>query len=361
MFLKNVTIHQITATISVGDAISNEILAIKKILDNMGVYNEIYAENIDPRIKVNIKKYSDYKGHKDEIIINHFGIGSAVNDYVLGLKNKIKVIRYHNITPRKFFDGYNMVSAQLCNLGRNQLKKSKDIYKYSLAVSEYNKQELMELGYKNISVIPIIIAIKDYEKKPNSEILNKYSDDFKNIVFIGRVSPNKKQEDVIKSFYYYKKYFNNKARLFIIGGYDGMERYYNQLVRLTKSLELEDVIFSGHTSFESILAYYSIADLFLCMSEHEGFCVPLVESMLFKVPILAYDSSAISNTLDGSSVLTKQKNYTYIAGMMNYILENENLKQKIIEKQLLRLEQLKPEKIELKFKKYIEKILGERQ
>lgn len=357
--MENVTIHQITATMSVGDAISNEIVAIKKILDDMGVYNEIYAENIDPRLKVKVKKYTDYKGNKDEIIINHFGIGSAINDYVLELKNKIKIIRYHNVTPHEFFDGYSMISAQLCKLGRDQLNRSKDTYKYSLADSEYNKEELMELGYKNISVIPIIIAIKDYEKKPYNEILNKYGDDIENIVFVGRVAPNKKQEDVIKSFYYYKKYFNKKARLFIVGGYGGMERYYNQLVRLTESLNLEDVIFTGHIKFESILAYYSIADLFLCMSEHEGFCVPLVESMFFKVPILAYNSCAIPYTLGGKSVLVNEKDYKYIAGMMDYILENKNFKEKIISKQCERLEELKPEKIELEFKKYIERIIGD--
>lgn len=344
---------------SFGDAISNEILAIKNILDNMGIHNEIYAENIDPRVKVKVKKYTDYKGNKDEIIINHFGIGSAVNDYVIELKNKIKIIRYHNVTPHTFFEGYNMFSAQLCKLGREQLNKSKDVYKYSLADSEYNKKELIELGYKNVSVIPIIIAIKDYEKKPDDEILNKYNDDIVNIVFVGRVAPNKKQEDVIKSFYYYKKYFNEKARLFIVGSYDGMERYYSQLKRLTESLNLKDVIFTGHIKFESILAYYSVADLFLCMSEHEGFCVPLVESMFFKVPILAYNSCAIPYTLDGKSILVNKKDYKYIAGMMDYILENKNLQEEIIKKQCERLEELKPEKIELQFKNYIERIVGE--
>ncbi len=357
--MSKITIHQITATVSFGDAISNEIFAIKRILDNMGIQNQIYAENIDPRVKKYVKKYNSYKGNKDDILINHFGIGSAVNDYVAGLKNKIKIIRYHNITPHKFFDAYNGVTSKLCKLGREQLRKSKDAYKYSLAVSEYNKKELLEFGYKNISVIPIIIAIKDYERNPDDTIVKKYSDDNKNIIFVGRVSPNKKQEDVIKAFYHYKKHFNNKSRLFIVGSYDGMEIYYKQLVRLIKSLELEDVFFTGHTSFESILAYYSVADLFLCMSEHEGFCVPLVESMFFKVPILAYNSSAISDTLSGSSILINEKNYKYIACMMDYLLEDMNLKDKIIDKQVRRLEELRPEKIGLEFQKYINKIIGD--
>lgn len=349
-------IHQMTATMSMGDAISNEVLAIKKILDDLGIKNEIYAENIDSRLRKNVKRYKEYKENNNDIILNHFGIGSPINDFVANLNNNIKIIRYHNITPSEFFDGYSITTKQLCETGRNQLKDSSGVYKSALAVSEYNKQELVELGYKNTKVIPIIMALKDYEKKPDEIILNKYKDSIKNIVFVGRISPNKKQEDVIKSFYYYKKYFNKDCRLFIVGNYNGMERYYNQLMNLVESLELKDVIFTGHTKFNEILAYYSIADLFLCMSEHEGFCVPLVESMFFKIPILAYNSCAIPFTLDGSSVLINKKDYKYIAAMMDYILENDEFKKKIISKQLKRLEELKPEKVEKEFKKYLMEI-----
>ena len=353
-------INQITATMSVGDAISNEVLAIKRILDNMGIENNIYAENIHPKLKKYVNNYREYKGNRDHILINHFGIGSAVNDYVIKLRNTIKIIRYHNITPSSFFEGYNLVTSRLCNLGREQLKNSKEIYTYSLAVSEYNKEELINLGYNNITVIPIIMELDDYKKKPDDNIIKKSKKDIKNIVFVGRVSPNKKQEDIVKSFYYYNKYFNNNSRLFIVGNYEGMERYYKQLNDLVCTLNLEKYVkFTGHIRFEEILGYYSIADLFLCMSEHEGFCVPLVESMYFKVPIIAYDSSAISFSLDGSSILVKEKDYKYIAGMMDYILENDKLREQIVSKQLNRLEQLKPERIEIEMKEYLKNILGE--
>lgn len=204
------------------------------------------------------------------------------------------------------------------------------------------------------------MELDDYKKKPDDNIIKKSKKDIKNIVFVGRVSPNKKQEDIVKSFYYYNKYFNNNSRLFIVGNYEGMERYYKQLNDLVCTLNLEKYVkFTGHIRFEEILGYYSIADLFLCMSEHEGFCVPLVESMYFKVPIIAYDSSAISFTLDGSSILVKEKDYKYIAGMMDYILENDKLREQIVSKQLNRLEQLKPERIEIEMKEYLKNILGE--
>ncbi len=358
--MKRKIVNQITATMSFGDAISNEVLAIKQLLDDMGIENRIFAENIDPKLSKYVNKYTEYKGHKDEVLINHFGIGSDVNDYVANLKNANKIIRYHNITPHKFFEGYNLVTSRLCEIGREQLKQSRDVYKYCLAVSDYNKEELGKVGYNNIEVMPIIMALDDYKKAPDKDILKKADENIKNIIFVGRVSPNKKQEDVIKSFYYYNKYFNNNSRLFIVGNYEGMERYYKQLNNLVRELNLEScVYFTGHIRFDQILAYYKIADLFLCMSEHEGFCVPLVESMFFKVPILAYASSAIPSTLSGSSILVKEKDYKCIAGMMDYIIENTDFQQKIIVKQNERLEQLKPEVIKKEMKKYLTKILGE--
>lgn len=115
--------------------------------------------------------------------------------------------------------------------------------------------------------------------------MEHYKDDgYTNFIFVGRVAPNKKQEDVIRAFYCYKKYCNPKSRLFIVGSYNGMERYYHRLRRYVGALELDNVVFTGHIPFAQILAYYHLADLFLCMSDHEGFCVPLVEAMYFNLP-----------------------------------------------------------------------------
>lgn len=345
-----------------GDAIGNEVLAIQSLLRDMGVISEIYAENIDPRLGKQVKKYQDYKENKNDIILHHFGIGSNLNDYVLTLKNKIKIIRYHNITPHTFFEGYSPVTAQLCRRGREQLARGNKSYKYCLAVSEYNKEELLQMEYSNVEVIPILLALQDYENEPEMKVIKKYQEDgMTNLIFVGRVSPNKKQEDVIKIFYYYKKYFNSNSRLFIVGSYNGMERYYNELLCLVGKLGVKDVVFTGHISFKEILAYYHIADMFLCMSEHEGFCVPLVESMFFKVPIIAYDSSAIANTLGGSGILAHRKDFIYIAGMVNYVLGKDVIKQEIIKKQYMRLDTLRPDKVSNQIKEYLNKIIGVRR
>ena len=145
----------------------------------------------------------------------------------------------------------------------------------------------------------------------------------------------------------------------MVGNDSGFENYSDLLKKLVKKLGLEnDVVFPGHIKFEEILAFYKVADLFLCMSEHEGFCVPLVESMFFEVPILAYNSSAIKDTLGNSGVIVNKKDYFLISELMNYILSDENVKKEIIKNQNKRLEDFQLEKVEKQLLGFIKRIGG---
>ena len=148
-----------------------------------------------------------------------------------------------------------------------------------------------------------------------------------------------------------------KSRLFLVGSYKGMQVYYQRLKRYVKELGVKNVFFSGQVKFEEILAYYSIADLFLCMSEHEGFCVPLVEAMCFDVPIVAYNSSAVGDTLGGAGILLENKNYLETAGMIEYIVKNEEIKERVIKGQRKRLQYFKHDRIEKLFLEYMNQFL----
>ena len=157
------------------------------------------------------------------------------------------------------------------------------------------------MGYTcPIDVCPILIPFSDYEKEPDRRVLRRYKGDGKtNLLFVGRIAPNKKQENVIRAFYFYHKYYSPDSRLFLVGSWSGMESYYERLCDYVKALGIaEHVVFTGHIRFDEILAYYHLADVFLCMSEHEGFCVPLVEAMYFHVPIVAYSCAAVPDTLE---------------------------------------------------------------
>ncbi|WP_292374022.1 glycosyltransferase family 4 protein [Methanosarcina sp. UBA411] len=335
-------IHQILPTISPGDAIGNEAQEIKRVLNEWGYKSEIYAQNIHP--KINAKKYTEYKkiSSKENILIFHFSIGSEVSEFVKKLPDK-KIMIYHNITPPEYFCGVNETLVNLLENGKKELRSLVDHIDLAVGVSEYNRLELQEMGFKNTDVLPIIINFHEYSS-PNKKLLSKYDDDFVNFLFVGRVTPHKRQEDVIKVFYYYKL-INPKSRLFLAGSYEGCEIYSDYLKKLIQELNLKDVHLLGKISFNDLISYYKLADIFICMSEHEGFCVPILESMYFEVPIIAYKSTAIPFTLEDTGILVKEKNYCEIAEMVNVLIEDEELRSNFVKKQKDRLENFKREKI----------------
>ena len=140
-----------------------------------------------------------------------------------------------------------------------------------------------------------------------------------------------------------------------------MERYHRRLISYINALDVRDVIFPGHIKFDEILAYYSVADVFLCQSEHEGFCVPLVEAMKFNVPIIAYDSTAIAGTLNGSGILMKEKDPVVTACMIDRLMKDDTLRSTVIANQQERLADFDNAKIAGRFEKLLADFIAGRQ
>lgn len=340
-------IVQLLPTMSFGDAIGNDTIALKGAIADMGYISEVYAENIDKRLPSDTaRSISRLKGLKeDDVILYHKSTGTELTFRLQDFPGR-KIMIYHNITPPEFFRPYSTSATALSEYGYKGVEHLKDKIDYCLAVSAYNKSELVRMGYTcPIDVRPILIKFEDYKQPPAKSIMNKYGDGKRNLIFVGRIAPNKKQENVIRTFYQYKR-LDPDSRLILVGSYSGMENYYERLVKYAGALGLkDDVVFTGHIKFNEILAYYRIADAFVCMSEHEGFCVPLVEAMFFDVPIIAYDTSAIGDTLGGSGVLLDSNDPVYVAAVIRRVLSDEPLKKHIIEGQRRRLEDFSYERI----------------
>ncbi len=351
-------IIQIVPSLAYGDAIGNDVLALDSAIKRRDFSAKIYAEGVDPRFSSDLaQNIKNYVPEKDDLVILHVGAAARTNEWIKTLSCK-KIMVYHNITPASFFSGYNKVCEHYNDEGIRQLKELKDTFDMVLAVSDFNKQDLIDMGYKcEINVLPIVIPFDDYKKEPSQSVLRKYDDDYTNVLFLGRIAPNKKHEDVIQAFDFYQKNYNAKSRLFLVGNPKGCENYCEQLREFTKRLGTKNVVFTGHTKFDEILAYYTLSDLFLCMSEHEGFCVPLVESMYFNIPILAYASSAIPCTLGGSGFLLKDKNPAVAGSLINKILTDAELKNVILRNQQERLSDFDDKKIESLFWSYIQKFI----
>lgn len=348
-------IHQILPTLSQGDAIGNEVRLMQSLFREWGYTSHIFAENIHPETTAfYVKKYEKYS-HKDNILVYHYSIGSDITEFFKTLPDK-KILIYHNITPPEYFVGINEGLFKLLKDGRDSLPSLVPFVKLAIGDSEYNRQELEKMGFSRTAVLPILIDFDTYHRF-NTSIVQKYKDDYVNILFVGRISPNKKQENILKIFYYYKS-INPKSRLFLVGGFNGCERYLDQLRDIVKKLQLSDVVFTGPVPFEDLISYYKIADIFLCMSEHEGFCIPLVESMFFNIPIIAYNSTAVPYTLKNSGILVNEKQYDEIAELINFITEDNNLKRKIIEQQKERLKTFQFDEIKNKLKIILNEVIS---
>lgn len=350
-------IYQIVPTLNFGDAIGNDVIAIKHVIEDMGIKTYIYSNAVADKIKEPNVYTVDVmpKVSENDIVIYHMGSGSPFNEMAAEL-NCRKIMIYHNITPYEFFNIDNPAASENCRQGlEDMVKVMKGKFTAYLADSEFNKSNMIEMGYKakDIDVIPVIVPFEDYKQTPDAKMVKKLSDGITNIVFVGRIAPNKKHEDIIRAFAYYKKHTNPKSRLILVGSSNPSGVYYPDLVSYIEELGVEDVVFPGHISFAEILAIYKTAHVFLCMSEHEGFCVPLLEAMTFDVPVIAYNACAVPETLGGSGIVVDDKDPVFLSRVIDETVNNQSMRQAVIKAQRERLKFFEYEKIKKELQEYI--------
>jgi glycosyltransferase involved in cell wall biosynthesis len=341
MTRRPVAIHQVLATLGYGDAIGHEVLGIQRVLRQAGYDSEIFCENADPRLEDRVVDYWDlpHASHPDNILIHHFSIGSRASRIAYALPDRM-VLVYHNITPPEYFVDVNPRLVQLCYLGRRELGLYAQRCDLALGDSSYNTQELDALGFPLTGVLPVVPDFSHLTGPPNDMQAGAFDDDWVNVMFVGRVIPNKRIEDVIRIFRAYQRWFNPRARLLLVGSHGGFERYVAMLHQLVDRLGATDVHFLGHVSNEELVAYYELADVFLCASEHEGFCVPLVEAFHMGVPVVAYAATAIPATLDGAGVLYTNKDPLHVAALLDRIASDSALRERILDGQDAALERM---------------------
>ena len=322
------SIHQFHAGSAYGDAVTNSMFFIRKILRDMGFISDIYVQHIAPELTHELLNYAEYKPNNKHILLIHHSMGHDIFDWITSLPDE-KYLIYHNITPHDFFP-MGSPNNYYSQLGRRQLELFKDFVKGSICVSKYNQQELLDLGFQNTRVIPLLLNIDEIlRKKWNQEIEIRNSYQF-NILFVGRIAPNKCQHDIIEIGSYLKSVLTIPFKIHLIGGYDPGDPYYQDLCTRIKNKNLSDFVnIPGKVSDEDLYGYYRAADLFLCMSEHEGFGVPLIEAMVFNIPIIAYNSSNIPYTLGNSGILVNKKDPLVIATLIEYLLKNRYILRRI--------------------------------
>jgi glycosyltransferase involved in cell wall biosynthesis len=334
-------VHQVLATLGYGDAIGHQVLGIQRVLAGAGYDSEIFVETADPRLEDRTIDYRELVGHAgpSDVLIHHFSIGSRASRTAYALAGRM-VLVYHNITPPEYFLGIHKDLVKLCFRGRRELTAYIDRCELALGVSEYNRRELDALGFRATGVLPVVPDFTHLDGAPERILAADFDDGWTNVLFVGRVIPNKKFEDVIRAFHAYRTRYNPRSRLLFVGSYSGFERYLAMLQALIARLGTPDVHFLGHVSNEELTALYDVADLFLCASEHEGFCVPIVEAFHKRVPVLAFAATAVPATMDGGGVLYETKDPFEVARLMDAIAGDARIEQAVIDSQDAALQRL---------------------
>ena len=340
-------LYHVLSSLVYGNAIGDDVLAIDKYLKKAGYDSGIMACIIDEKLLTRAEVFRPEKINEEDIIIYHKSSGDTLQQQIQSIHCK-KIMLYHNITPAKYFQPYDKLMFIKLEQGYRQIETLIPYLDYIWGVSAYNLQEILDAGMEmsRTAVLPIILDFEQYMQPADTAVLHRIgSREGTKLLFTGRIAPNKCQEDVIKVFYYYKHFVDNKAQLYLVGSYRGMEKYYAKLQGFVAELGLSDVYFTGHISFQELLAYYKACDVFVCMSEHEGFCVPLVECMYFDLPIVAYASSAIPETLAGSGVLLHDKDYGQFCDAIKRLQQDSAYRQEIIAGQRAALDCYQPDVI----------------
>ena len=324
-------IIQLLSALTYGDAVGNNALAISDVIRKMGVETGMYyTGQMDNRFPPETARHYScmLPLQEEDILIYHACTGDPVNYILPGFGGK-KVMIYHNVTPPHFFHPFSSEVKRIQESALEGFRFLADKVDYCIADSEFNRQDLLKMGYRcPIDVCPIVIPFVDYDAEPDQAVMERMKrGGCQNLLFVGRISPNKKQEDIIRAFYDYHRRYQRNSRLILIGSDRGMETYCTALKKYIDRLELRNqVLFPGHIRFSEVLAYYRTADAFVCMSEHEGFCVPLVEAMYFGLPIVAYKAGAVAETVGGGALLLDRKEPEYVSAAIHRLITDRNLK-----------------------------------
>lgn len=336
--MASVRVHQFHSGSAVGDAITNGMFLIRDALRARGIESDIYVEGRDPRLSDELRLLGQFEPQPDDILLIHHSMGHDVMPFLVGLKCR-KILVYHNITPPKFFAG-SRGWQEYSVKGYDQLSTLKEMVMHAIADSDYNAEELKRRGFDDVTTIPLLRDFKAVRHQPFNQRHQHFDEPAYHLIFVGRIAGNKGQIELVEFMAAYSDSFDYPLKLTLIGHshHDGTG-YGDRIRGLIARYGLEDrIALVGHISDEDLYGYYRAADAYVSLSQHEGFGVPLVEAMAFDLPIVAYDTAAISSTLGGSGVRIPDTRPDTIARALAPVLMSRETRRRVIRGQRRRLE-----------------------
>ncbi len=324
-------VHQFHPVLAPGDAMSDHVFALRARLRQWGYESHAYAVEAKPGTDGVLPYRRLFRAVRPtDMLILHFSIGHEVFDQLVRIAAR-KVLVYHNVTPPEYFTGLNDHAAVHARLGLRQLAGLASRVDLAVGVSEFDSHDLGEIGFTNVTTVPILVDWSRYEVPPDESVLASMSSRRARILFVGRVSPNKRQDELIRMLAYYRACVDGEAQLYLVGSYRDQPQYHARCVALRDALGLGSaVFFTGSVPLAALVAYYRRASVFCSLSEHEGFGVPLLEAMHLGVPVVAYDAAAVGETVDGGGIRLPRKDLAEAAETCALVVERDDLRKRLV-------------------------------
>lgn len=339
------TAHQFNPVMSYGDAVGNDAFEMQRLFWASDVRSDLFAWEAKPEVRALVRDWRELERlPKDALLLIHHAMGNDVLDEVARLPQR-KAIVYHNITPGQYFAGLNEHARTYAEKGREQLRMLASVAEFGFADSEYNRQELEEAGLARTAVVPILYDWEAFDVTPDPAVTRRLADERTSILVVGQILPQKAVHDAIDAFARYRRR-DPAARLYLVGSTAMSASYLDRLRYQVDVAGLgEHVTFTGSVSLEQLVAYYRSSSVLLTLSDHEGFCVPLIEAMRSRLPIVAHAAGAIPETLGDAGILLEEKTPDAVADAIERAVGDQELRSALIERGERRLEDFSRERV----------------
>jgi glycosyltransferase involved in cell wall biosynthesis len=323
-------VHQLVASFAPRDATGNHTLQVQSVLRELGYESEIFVGDARPEVRRQTRPYRDHRG--GGWLLYQLSTGSPVADWLVP-RPEPTIVNFHNITPAAFFAPWEPHVGIELAAGRRQLRALAGRTQLAIADSRYNEEELLAVGYDPTLVVPILLDTAGFDRGVDEGELDRLrasTGGGAGWLFAGRLSPNKCHHDLMKAFAVYQRTFDPRARLRLVGG-TSSAAYAEALHRFADDIGIAgSVDFVGDASDAAYGAHFRAADVFVSVSEHEGFLIPLLEAMHHRLPVVAYGAAAVPETLGDGGLLLASKAPAVVATAVNRVLTDGGLRDALV-------------------------------
>jgi len=317
-------IHQLLPTLGPRDAIGNNTLVLRNLLLELGFESNIYSSHIHHELSPAARPLHELDDDDSWLIYHHSIGGSAGDTYEARAGRRILV--YHNITPLELVERWAPEVGAEIRLGRNQTGRYADLTHVAVADSDYNRRELDALGYQRTITIPVMFEAARLPSKSQSRGPSRGT----KLLFVGRLAPNKAQHELVATLAMLRSTTDPQATLTLVGSRT-FASYSKALTDYIDELGLSEAVTIHEGAADDELAtHYATSDIFCCVSDHEGFCVPIIEAMHHGLPVIAFASSAVTGTVGDGGLVLSSKSPDLIVAAIQRVRDDSALRDRLV-------------------------------